>query len=144
MEITMSRLSHTPFVSLLPVCLALNACQEAAYTKPELAETLMTQYETLHAFSTCHKKLDSMRDFLDRHEAQLQQERQAFDAMTRPPSSQTIRDTSYVMLAAARLEVLLRPCAGEDPDNQLPAIFDRLHTLTGMTFSLPDPENNAP
>ena len=121
---------------LLMVCALLClSCQEY-YTKPDLANTLLTQYYGMTQLSTCGEKLDAITVFLDDNATRLQKERDEFMNSAQPASRSTLRDSSYTMLAGARIEAMLRTCVPEDADHRIPAIFERLHTLTGLPFSV--------
>ena len=111
------------------------SCQEY-YTKPDLADTLLTQYYGMTQLTTCEEKLDAITLFLDNNATRLQKERDAFMKSAQPATSSTLRDSSYTMLAGARIEAMLRTCLPEDTDHRIPGIFERLHTLTGLPFSV--------
>jgi hypothetical protein len=133
MEIAMSFIKRFITGCLASSLFVLASCQDF-YTKPDLAEMLLAQYHYASTLPTCKEKLDAVSTFLDENEAHILKERENFERHTQPPSQSTIRDTSYVMLGAARLETLLNTCHNDDPDERIPILFERLHELTGMRY----------
>lgn len=133
MEIAMSFVKRFITGCLASSLFVLASCQDF-YTKPDLAEMLLAQYRYASTLPTCEEKLDAVSTFLDENAEHILKERENFERHTQPPSQNTIRDTSYVMLSAARLEALLNTCQDDDPDERIPVLFERLHDLTGMKY----------
>lgn len=122
-------------IFLMAFSLLVVSCQEY-YTKPDLADTLLNQYYVMTALPTCAEKIDAITVFLDKNADRLPKERDRFFSSSQPASSSSVRDSSYTILAGARIETMLRTCVPEDTEERIPAIFERLHALTGLPFSV--------
>jgi len=134
------RFKSASYAAMTAICVLLTslvcACEEENYAPQPLIVEMLEIHAALELLPTCAEKIAYAEDYVEAHQKRLSRRRTDFDNFCRIPLQSSIRCRSYLIHAGARIESELTPCRTEDADGRLPALYDRLHALTGAWFDV--------